>query len=134
MRGEPHRQASIVGMDGGAVQIREPGAFECEYLHHVSSPLHRLLGLMPWEIPVLDVKPLGPEAARAVVRSELTPKGPQAPFLTGRNVVILQKVGPDWRLATHLPASSKNREVSMLRIVRRNSSLPQVRKKMISIS
>jgi hypothetical protein len=41
----------------GKENFREPGAFECEYLHHVSSPLHRLLGLMPWEIPVLDVKP-----------------------------------------------------------------------------
>ena len=53
-------------------------------------------------ITVLDVKPLGPEAARAVVRSELTTKGPQPQFLTGRNVVVLQKVGPDWKLATHI--------------------------------
>ena len=53
-------------------------------------------------ITVLDVKPLGPEAARAVVRSELTTKGPQPQPLTGRNVVVLQKVGPDWKLATHI--------------------------------
>jgi len=53
-------------------------------------------------ITVLDVKPLGPEAARAVVRSELTTKGPQPQSLTGRNVVVLQKVGPDWKLATHI--------------------------------
>ena len=61
------------------------------------------------------MKPLGPEAARAVVRSEVTPKGPQSPFLTGRNVVVLQKVGPDWRLATHIwnysqdPATQESR-------------------------
>jgi len=67
-------------------------------------------------ITVLDVKPLGPEAARAVVRSELTTKGPQPQFLTGRNVVVLQKVGPDWRLATHIwnysqdPAAQDSRQ------------------------
>ncbi len=66
-------------------------------------------------ITVLDVKPLGPEVARAVVRSELTTRGPQSQFLTGRNVVVLQKVGPDWRLTTHIwnygqdPAAQESR-------------------------
>lgn len=59
-------------------------------------------------ITVLDVKPLGPEAARAVVRGEMTTKGPQPQSLTGRNVVLLQKVGPDWKLATHIWNYSKD--------------------------
>jgi uncharacterized protein (TIGR02246 family) len=53
-------------------------------------------------ITVLDVKPLGPEAARAIVRSELTTKSPLPQFLTSRNVVVLQKFGPDWKLTTHI--------------------------------
>jgi uncharacterized protein (TIGR02246 family) len=53
-------------------------------------------------IAVLDVKPLGPDAARAVVRGELTTKGDKPRYLTGRNVVVLQKVGVDWKLATHI--------------------------------
>lgn len=67
-------------------------------------------------VTVLDVKALGPEAARAVVRSEMTTKGPQPQALTGRNVVVLQKVGPDWKLSTHIwnysqdPATQERRE------------------------
>ena len=31
----------------------------------------------------------------------MTTKGQQPRHLTGRNVVVLQKVGPDWKLTTH---------------------------------
>ena len=53
-------------------------------------------------IAVLDVKPLGPDAARAVVRGEMTTRGERPQHLTGRNVVVLQKVGADWKLSTHI--------------------------------
>ncbi len=53
-------------------------------------------------ITVLDVKPLGPDAARAIVRAEMTPKGDQPRHISGRNVAVLQKIGPDWKLATHI--------------------------------
>jgi len=53
------------------------------------------------EIVVLDVKPLGADTARALVRSELTMKGPQPQPLSGRNVVILQRIGADWKVSTH---------------------------------
>ena len=47
-------------------------------------------------VTLLDVKPIGPDAARAVLRSEVTPKGPRAPHVTARNVIVLQKMGADW--------------------------------------
>jgi uncharacterized protein (TIGR02246 family) len=53
-------------------------------------------------VTVLDVKPLGPDAARAVVRAEMTPKGDKPGYVSGRNVAVLQKVGADWKLATHI--------------------------------
>jgi ketosteroid isomerase-like protein len=53
-------------------------------------------------VAVLDVKPLGPDAARAVVRGEMTTRGDKPRQLTGRNVVVLQKVGADWKLTTHI--------------------------------
>src|SRR4051812_3206232 len=53
-------------------------------------------------IVVLDVKPLGPDAARAVVRGEMTTRGVKPRHLVGRNVVILQKVGAEWKLTTHI--------------------------------
>jgi uncharacterized protein (TIGR02246 family) len=52
-------------------------------------------------VTLLDVKPIGPDAARAVLRSEVTPKGPRAQHVTARNVIVLQKVGADWKVSTH---------------------------------
>jgi uncharacterized protein (TIGR02246 family) len=53
-------------------------------------------------IAVLDVKSLGPDVARGVVRGEMVTKGVRPQHLAGRNVVILQKVGADWKLAAHI--------------------------------
>jgi uncharacterized protein (TIGR02246 family) len=53
-------------------------------------------------LAVLDVKPLGPDVARAVVRGEMVTKGAKPQHLAGRNVVVLQKVGADWKLAAHV--------------------------------
>ena len=52
-------------------------------------------------VTLLDLKPIGPDAARAVLRSEATTKGPQAQHVTARNVIVLQKVGADWKVSTH---------------------------------
>src|SRR5215203_3878673 len=53
-------------------------------------------------ITVLDVKPLGPDVARAIVRAEMALKGDKPRYLSGRNVAVLQKVGSDWKLTTHI--------------------------------
>ena len=53
-------------------------------------------------IIVLDVKPLGPDVARAIVRAEMAAKGEKPRYLSGRNVAVLQKVGTDWKLTTHI--------------------------------
>ncbi len=53
-------------------------------------------------IAVLDVKPLGTDAARAIVRGWMTTKDDKPRHLTGRNVVVLQKVGADWKFTTHI--------------------------------
>ena len=53
-------------------------------------------------IAVLDTKPIGSDAARAVVRAEMTTKGEKPRHLIGRNVVVLQKLGGDWKIAAHI--------------------------------
>ena len=53
-------------------------------------------------VTLLDVKPIGPDAARAVLRSEATTKGPQAHHVTARNLIVLQKMGADWKVSTHI--------------------------------
>jgi uncharacterized protein (TIGR02246 family) len=54
-----------------------------------------------------DVKPLGSEAAREIGTFLLTTKGQQPQQLTGKYVVVWQKVGSDWKLATDIWNSDK---------------------------
>src|SRR5690242_3391166 len=47
----------------------------------------------------LDVKPLGPSAAREIGTFVLTTKGSPPQEITGKYVVVWEKVGDDWKLA-----------------------------------
>ena len=53
-------------------------------------------------LTTLDVKPLGPSAAREIVTFSLKTKGPTPQEATGKYVVIWEKVGDDWKLATDI--------------------------------
>ena len=55
----------------------------------------------------VDVKPLGSEAAREIGTFVLTTKGPQPQQLTGKYVVVWQKIGSSWKLATDIWNSDK---------------------------
>ena len=59
------------------------------------------------KLTTLDVKPLGTEAAREVGTFSLMTKGPQPQKVTGKYVVVWQKVGTDWKLATDIWNSDK---------------------------
>jgi ketosteroid isomerase-like protein len=50
----------------------------------------------------LDVKPLGPSAAREIGTFSLKTKGPNPQEVTGKYVVVWEKVGNDWKLATDI--------------------------------
>jgi ketosteroid isomerase-like protein len=49
-----------------------------------------------------DVKPLGTSAAREIGRFSLRTKGQQAQEMSGKYVVVWEKVGTDWKLATDI--------------------------------
>lgn len=49
-----------------------------------------------------DVKPIGSEAAREIGTFALMTRGPQPQQVTGKYVVIWEKVGSDWKLATDI--------------------------------
>jgi uncharacterized protein (TIGR02246 family) len=53
-------------------------------------------------VTTLDVKRLGPAAAREIGTFSLKTKGPEPKQVTGKYVVIWQKVGKDWKLATDI--------------------------------
>ena len=59
------------------------------------------------KLTAIDVKPLGSDAAREVGTFALKTKGPQPQDLSGKYVVIWQKVGTDWKLATDIWNSDK---------------------------
>ena len=54
------------------------------------------------KIAALDVKMIGPAAAREVGTFSLKTKAPTPQDVTGKYVVVWEKVGNDWKLATDI--------------------------------
>jgi uncharacterized protein (TIGR02246 family) len=54
------------------------------------------------KLTTLDVKPLGPSAAREIGTFSLKTKGSTPREVTGKYVVVWEKVGSDWKLATDI--------------------------------
>jgi len=54
------------------------------------------------KLTTVDVKPLGPFAAREIGTFSLKTKGATPQDVTGKYVVIWEKVGNDWKLATDI--------------------------------
>jgi uncharacterized protein (TIGR02246 family) len=59
------------------------------------------------KLTTLDVKRLGPAAAREIGTFSLKTKGSPPKEVTGKYVVVWQKVGRDWKLATDIWNESK---------------------------
>lgn len=66
-------------------------------------------GIADMKLTILDVKSLGADAAREVGTYTLKTKGSQANEILGKYVVIWQKSGGDWKLATDIWNSDKRR-------------------------
>jgi uncharacterized protein (TIGR02246 family) len=54
------------------------------------------------KVITLDVKPLGPSAAREIGTFSLKTKGPTPKEVTGKYVVVWEKVGEHWKLAADI--------------------------------
>jgi uncharacterized protein (TIGR02246 family) len=54
------------------------------------------------KVTTLDVKPLGPSAAREIGTFSLKTKGPTPQEVIGKYVVVWEKVGEDWKLAADI--------------------------------
>jgi uncharacterized protein (TIGR02246 family) len=54
------------------------------------------------KLTTLDVKPLGPSAAREIGTFSLKTKGPTPQEVSGKYVVVWEKVGTDWKLAADI--------------------------------
>ena len=54
------------------------------------------------KVTTLDVKPLGPAAAREIGTFGLKTKGSTPQEVTGKYVVVWEKVGNDWKLAADI--------------------------------
>ncbi len=50
----------------------------------------------------LDVKALGPSAAREIGTFSLKTKGPRAQEVTGKYLVVWEKIGSEWKLAADI--------------------------------
>ena len=54
------------------------------------------------KLTTLEVKPLGPSAAREIGTFSLKTKGPDPKDVTGKYVVVWEKDGNDWKLAADI--------------------------------
>ena len=54
------------------------------------------------KVTTLEVKPLGPSAAREIGTFSLRTKGPTPQEVTGKYVVVWEKVGAHWKLAVDI--------------------------------
>jgi uncharacterized protein (TIGR02246 family) len=54
------------------------------------------------KVTTLDVKPLGPSAAREIGTFSLKTKGPTPQEVSGKYVVVWEKVADHWKLATDI--------------------------------
>jgi uncharacterized protein (TIGR02246 family) len=54
------------------------------------------------KVTTLDVKPLGPSAAREIGTFSLKTKGPTPQEVIGKYVVVWEKVGEHWKLAADI--------------------------------
>ncbi len=59
------------------------------------------------KLTTVDVKPLGSEAAREIGTFSFRTKGSQPQDITGKYVVLWEKVGGDWKLATDICNTNK---------------------------
>src|ERR1039457_3474069 len=59
------------------------------------------------KVTTLDVKPLGPSAAREIGTFSLKTKGPTPQEVTGKYVVVWEKVGEHWKLAADIRNDGK---------------------------
>lgn len=59
------------------------------------------------KLTAVDVKPLGNSAAREIGTFSLRTKGSQPQEVSGKYVVVWEKVGPDWKLATDIWNTNK---------------------------
>jgi uncharacterized protein (TIGR02246 family) len=54
------------------------------------------------KLTTVDVKPLGPSAAREIGTFALKTKGPTPQEVTGKYVVVWEKIGNEWKLTTDI--------------------------------
>ncbi len=54
------------------------------------------------KLTTLDVKPLGPSSAREIGTFSLQSKGPKPQEMTGKYLVVWEKIGSQWKLAADI--------------------------------
>jgi ketosteroid isomerase-like protein len=54
------------------------------------------------EVTAIDVKRLGPSAVREIGTFSMKTKGPTPKEITGKYVVVWERVGRNWKLATDI--------------------------------
>ncbi|WP_249136214.1 YybH family protein [Bradyrhizobium sp. AUGA SZCCT0176] len=87
--------ADAIALPPGAAMVQGRAAIEAMWksmAEQVGDP----------KLTVLDVKPLGPSAAREIGNFSLKTKGPTPQEVSGKYVVVWEKIGNDWKMTTDI--------------------------------
>jgi uncharacterized protein (TIGR02246 family) len=87
--------ADAIALPPGSAMVQGRGAIEAMWkgmAEQVSDP----------KLTTLDVKPLGPSSAREIGTFSLKTRGSTPQEVSGKYVVVWEKVGNDWKLAADI--------------------------------
>ncbi len=95
--------ATVAGMYTEDAYVLPPGAGMIKGRSAIQSFWTKASeGVEDLKLTTTDVKPLGTEAAQEIGTFSLKTKGSQTQEVAGKYVVIWQKVGSEWKLATDI--------------------------------
>jgi uncharacterized protein (TIGR02246 family) len=100
--------AKVAGMYTDDAHLLPPGAEIVKGRASIQSFWTKAAeGVSDLKLTTIDVRPLGTDAAQEIGSFSLRTKGQQAQEVTGKYVVIWQKAGTDWKLATDIWNTNK---------------------------
>src|SRR5262249_32098931 len=88
------------------------------------------------KLTTLDVKPLGPSAAREIGTFSLKTKGPMPKEVSGKYLVVWEKIGSDWKLAADIWNDGNRSPIRNIRVcapTRRSKDLKPVGRPLMAL-
>jgi uncharacterized protein (TIGR02246 family) len=95
--------AAVAALYADEVFLLPPGAPIIKGRANVQSYMAQAVNVGgDFKLVTVDVKPLGPDTAREVGTFSFKLKGAQSQEVVGKYIIVWEKIGSDWKLATDI--------------------------------